>query len=289
MRPERVTLSVWRGLLRSAATVLLAAGVTARAAAPPVFEDGFRLLYETRFKEARSRFLGWEKVNPQDPLGHAWEAASYLFEEFDRQGVFSSQFFLDDKRFTRGVEGQPNGQSRAGFLAACASAERLAKARLAENPKDADALLALTVTGGMLADYASLIDKHPLESLRRIRESEGYAKSLLATKPDSADAYLALGAANYIVGSLPLHKRLLLRLGGIQGDRELGMKQLATTAAQGNYLRPFAKILLALAALREKQLSLARTELQELTVEFPQNPLFARELSLLNTSPEVHK
>jgi hypothetical protein len=270
------------GLLNAAVVVLLAAAQPARSLVPPDFDDGFRLLYETKFQEARWQFLQWEKVNPQDPLGHAWEGASYLFEEFYRQGVLTSQFFLDDKKFSGGVEGKPNSESRAAFLAACSTAERLAKARLANNPKDPDALLALTVTAGMLADYASLIDKHPLESLRRIRESETYAKSLLAVKPDSADAYLALGAANYIIGSLPLHKRLLLRLGGIQGDRELGMQQLATTAAKGNYLRPFAKILLALAALREKQPDLARTQLRELAAEFPQNPLFMRELSLLN-------
>jgi len=271
-----------RGLLNAALVMLLATNQPARSAVPPDFQDGFRLLYETRFQEARWQFLQWEKINPQDPLGHAWEGASYLFEEFYRQGVLTSQFFLDDKRFSEGVQGPPNSESRAAFLAACATAEQLAKVRLAKNPQDPDALLALTVTAGMLADYATLIDKHPLESLRRIRQSETYARSLLEVKPDSADAYLALGAANYIVGSLPLHKRLLLRLGGIQGDRELGMQQLARTAAQGNYLRPFAKILLALAALREKQPDLARTELRQLAAEFPQNPLFARELSLLN-------
>jgi hypothetical protein len=58
---------------------------------------------------------------------------------------------------------------------------------------------------------------------------------------------------------------------------------LATTAARGNYLRPFAKILLALAALREKRLDVARTELAELVAEFPNNPLFARELSRWST------
>jgi hypothetical protein len=278
---ERMRFSMRGGLFNAAVVVLLAASQPARSATPD-FQDGFRLLYETKFQEARWQFLQWEKANPQDPLGHAWEGASYLFEEFYRQGVLTSRFFLDDKKFSAGVERQPNSQSRAAFLAACATAEGLAKARLALNSKDPDALLALTVTAGMLADYDSLIDKHPLESLMRIRESETYAKNLLEVKPDSADAYLALGAANYIVGSLPFHKRLLLRLGGIRGDRELGMQQLATTAAKGNYLRPFAKILLALAALREKQPDLARTELRELAAEFPQNPLFVRELSLLN-------
>ena len=277
-----MSFAMRRGLLNAALVMLLTAGQPARSAVPPDFQDGFRLLYETKFQEARWQFLQWEKVNPQDPLGHAWEGASYLFEEFYLQGVLTSQFFLDDKKFTEGVEGQPNGESRAAFLAACATSERLAKTQLAKNPNDTDALLALTVTAGMLADYASLIDKRPFESLLRIRESEAYGERLLAVKPDSADAYLALGAANYIIGSLPLHKRLLLRLGGIRGNRQLGMQQLATTAAKGNYLRPFAKILLALAALREKQPDLARTELRELAAEFPQNPLFQRELSLLN-------
>ncbi len=58
------------------------------------------------------------------------------------------------------------------------------------------------------------------------------------------------------------------------------MKQLEIAARQGDYHRPFAKILLALAALREKQADLARTELEDLVHEFPENPLFARELAM---------
>jgi hypothetical protein len=36
-----------------------------------------------------------------------------------------------------------------------------------------------------------------------IRETDKYAKKLLVIAPDAADAYLGLGAANYIIGSLP--------------------------------------------------------------------------------------
>ena len=42
--------------------------------------------------------------------------------------------------------------------------------------------------------------------------------------------------------------------------------------------------LLALAGLREKQADLARTELKELVDEFPENPLFARELAMRRSS-----
>ena len=144
----------------------------------------------------------------------------------------------------------------------------------------------MTLSLGMEADYAGLIEKHQLESLRMIREADKFARKLLAVAPDAADAYLTLGAANYIIGSLPVLKRFFLHFKGIHGDKRGGIKQLEIAAARGRYLRPFAKILLALAALREKKIALARTQLVELVAEFPQNPLFASELAKLDASPE---
>ena len=57
--------------------------------------------------------------------------------------------------------------------------------------------------------------------------------------------------------------------------------------ASARYLRPFAKTLLALAVLREKQTDVARTQLTELVADFPQPPLFASELAKLNAIPPV--
>jgi len=48
---------------------------------------------------------------------------------------------------------------------------------------------------------------------------------------------------------------------------------------------PFAKILLALSALREKKPEVARAQLNELVAEFPENPVFASELAKLKASP----
>jgi hypothetical protein len=104
----------------------------------------------------------------------------------------------------------------------------------------------------------------------------------LAAAPDAADAYLGLGAANYIIGSLPGIKKFFLGFAGIHGNKRVGLQQLAIAADHGHYLRPFAKILLALAALREKKPELARTQLKELVAEFPDNPLFTTELAKLN-------
>ena len=57
--------------------------------------------------------------------------------------------------------------------------------------------------------------------------------------------------------------------------------QLQMAAMDGQYLRPFAKVLLALVARREDEPELARELLEELNAEFPSNPLFRRELALL--------
>lgn len=261
---------------------LTVGGVPAQASNPPRVESGFRLLYETRFAEARAEFLAWKEEQPSDPLRHAWEAADYLFEELYHRDMLTSEFFLDDRRLLGGVESTSNDEYRTGFLAASRTAQDLAKERLASNPKDADALFAMTITTGLRANYAFLVEKRNLQSLKLMRQAQSYAKALLSVKPDCADAYLPLGMANYIISCLPAHKRFFLRLSGIRGDRKLGMVQLETTSHKGLYFRPFAKILLALAALREQQEGLARTQLEELNAEFPESPLFARELTLLN-------
>ncbi len=247
----------------------------------PELDAGFHLLYELKLQESRSHFEAWQKSHPEDPLGSASEAAAYLFEECYRQGVLTSQFFLDGKRFLGKIPLKPDPKLRAAFFAADKQAQELAQLRLKTQPDDTNALFAMSLSVGMQADYASLIDKEQFDSLKKIREADKYANKLLAIAPDADDAYLGLGTANFVIGSLPGFKRFLLGFAGIHGDKKEGIRQLEIAADRGHYLRPFAKIVLALAALREKKPELARAQLKELVAQFPENPLFASELAKL--------
>jgi len=251
----------------------------------PELDAGFHLLYELKPEEARKQFEAWQKSHPEDPLGSASMAASYLFEECYRQGILTSEIFLDNKRFFGTIPLKTDPKLRAVFFAADKQAQDLAELRLKTNPDDTNALFAMTLSVGMEADYASLIDKHQLDSLKMIGEADKYAKKLLVIAPDAADAYLTLGTANYVIGSLPRLKRFILGLAGIHGNKKAGIQQLEIAADHGHYLRPFAKILLALAALREKKPAVARAQLGQLVAEFPGNPLFANELAKLKGSP----
>jgi hypothetical protein len=250
----------------------------------PELDAGFHLLYEFKPGEARAHFEAWQKSHPEDPLGPASEAASYLFEECYRQGVLTSEFFLDDKRFLGKIPLNPDPKLRAAFFAADKQAQDLAQLRLQTKPDDANALFAMALALGMQADYASLIDKQQIASLKMIGDADQYAKKLLLVTPDAADAYLGLGTANYVIGSLSGVKKFFLGFAGIHGDKKLGIQQLGLAADHGHYLRPFAKILLALAALREKKPEVAHTQFKELVAEFPENQLFASELAKLTIS-----
>jgi hypothetical protein len=243
----------------------------------PELAAGFHSLYAQNFSEAREKFDAWEAQNPEQPFGQIAVAASYLFEELYRQGVLSSDYFLNEKRFLNGIDGKPDPARMKSFEGAIASARKLAKKRLESNPKDPEALFALTMAAGMESDADLMLKKQHVESLKRLKEANEYAKQLLAERPDANDAYVALGSANYIIGSLSGGARFMLWFGGIHGDKKLGMEQLGKTIDGGLYLQSYAKILLALAARREKQDLVAQKLLRELSEEYPESSLFAAE------------
>jgi hypothetical protein len=60
------------------------------------------------------------------------------------------------------------------------------------------------------------------------------------------------------------------------------MNELQMTAEKGQYLAPFARILLAIAYVREKDKPRARELLTGLRQQFPNNSLFTREIARLD-------
>jgi hypothetical protein len=243
----------------------------------PELSAGFDLLYEQRFAEARGVFENWESRSLDDPFGEVAIAASYLFEELSFQRVLTSDFFLNEKKFLHGIDGRPDPERMSHFREAIARARQLARERQKTNPNDDEAFFSLTLAAGMESDAESILQKRHLDALKRMKEANEYAKRLLARHPDAADAYIAPGIANYVIGSHNAGSRFVLWFGGIHGDKKLGMEQVAKTAENGRYLKPFAKIILALAARREKQNALAQKLLLELNEQYPDNELFASE------------
>jgi hypothetical protein len=266
------------------ATFILLMTVPQAIADPPSagLDPGFRRLYDLDFTGAQKEFESWEKLNPENPMGPASEAAAILFSEFNRLGVLEAQFYEDDSIFAARKKYEADPQQRVRFEQQLSRAEELARPRLGRDARDRDALLAMTFAAGLRSDYAALIEKRNLASLHYTKEATVWAAQLLAADPDCYDAHLAGGVSRYIVGSMAAPVRWILRLGGVAGDKAGGIAELRTTAAQGQLLAPFARILLAIAYVREKEMAQARELLLALQRDFPDNTLFGRELTRLD-------
>jgi hypothetical protein len=246
--------------------------------------SGFHRLYDLDFAGAQKEFEAWEKLNPENPMGPASEAAAILFSEFNRLGVLEAQFYEDDSIFAARKKYEADPAQRTRFEQQLSRAEDLAKSRLSRDARDRDALLAMTFAAGLRSDFAALIEKRNLASLHYTKEATAWAAQLLAADPDCYDAHLAGGVSRYIVGSMAAPVRWFLRFGGVVGDKAGGIAELQATATQGHLLAPFARILLAIAYVREKELKRARELLLGLQRDFPDNALFGRELARLDTN-----
>jgi hypothetical protein len=263
-------------------TLLTSAGAADVPATRTSLDQGFRLLYNLDFDQAHAVFLSWQREHPQDPVGPTAEAAGLLFSEFHRLGVLEGQFYADDKSFLNREKIAPDPGLREGFNGALTRAQTVATARLATSSQDRDALFAMTLSSGLRADYAAMIEKRNLPSLRYTREANDWGAKLLAVDPNCYDAHVATGFSKYIIGSMAAPVRWIMRLGGVAGDKKEGIAELQITADHGQYLGPFARILLAIAYVRDKDTARARSVLAALRDEFPKNPLFAREIARLD-------
>jgi predicted Zn-dependent protease len=71
----------------------------------------------------------------------------------------------------------------------------------------------------------------------------------------------------------------LVRLAQISGSKEKAIEDLELVARRGRYYGPLARMTLAVIYVREKQPGKAEVLLAGLVSEFPENPLFRKELA----------
>jgi len=242
-------------------------------------DAGYRDMYNLEFDDAHRQFQTWEKSHARDPLGPTSEAAADLFSEFSRMHVLEVDLFMDDDKFFYRQGLGPDPQVKARFQDELARAEKLADRTLAATHNDSNALLAKVLDAGMEGDYAALIENRYFASLAAMKRSGRLAEKLLAHDPECYDAYLAIGVENYILSLNPAPVRWLLDIYGAETDQRTGIDKLQLTAAHGHYLEPYARVLLAVAALRERDQAQARLLLRGLVREFPHNQLYAKELA----------
>jgi hypothetical protein len=265
-------------------TLALCLGASCFAAEPPSLDSALNQLYNFDFPNAQATIDRLIAEHPQDPLPYAFRASAYLFYELDRLGVLEGEFFSnDDWAYDKKKKQSPDPAVRARLLQALNETQAKGEAVLKTAPADKNALFALCIAQGVTADYMALIEKRQFGSLTPTKKGNTYAQQLIRLDPKYADAYVTAGFSEYVLGSLPFFVKWFVHWDGVSGSKELGKQHLETAARDGHYLKAFAKILLAIAAVREKRMPDAQKIMADLTRDYPANPLFRKELAKLNS------
>jgi len=251
------------------------------AVSAAALESGYHEMYNLDFDGAHTVFQLWEASHPDDALGPVSNAAAYLFAEFNRLHILQTELFTDDERFATRRKQVPDPQTREAFDRELARGEEIAGRILSTSPQDTNALFARSMASGLRGSYAAMIEKRNLAGLSYMKAGRALAQKLLALDPFYYDAYLGVGLENYLLGLNSAPVRWFLRLGGAETNKDDGIAKLRITAEKGHYLAPYARLLLAVAALRDHDRETARRLLAGLAEEFPQNQLYRNELARL--------
>jgi len=242
-------------------------------------QEALNHLYNFDFKAAHKTLDAHIVKRPEDPIGPGVRASAYLFYELDRLAILESQFLENDDKIADKKELVPDEEVRAKLFTALDETETLAEAKLEQDPKDVNALFALCLKEGVLTDYKALVEKKGIGSLKNAKASNKWAVKLLEIEPKFYDAYLTTGVNEYLIGSLPFFVKWFVRMDGVKGSKEQAFANLELVAEKGQYLGPFAKILLSIICLREKHPERAKELLAELSDRYPENPLLKKELA----------
>jgi hypothetical protein len=247
-----------------------------------MLDGSFHAMYNLQFDQAFQKAEQAKALSQNDPLPWVAQACAVLFREFDRLHILRSEMFSSDDSFDARPAYSWLPDAKKQFDEALGHAEKLAQVLLNRDKNDVKALFSMVLVDGLQADGAALITKKNMAALSYIKSSTSYADRLLALSPGYYDAYVATGMGKYIIGGKAAPVRWILRLGGLKGDQEQGVKELSLVAEHGRFLAPFARILLAFNDLRLKNKAAARQKLASLHDQFPSNPLFALEIAKLD-------
>jgi hypothetical protein len=264
-------------------SLMLFLAAAANLLAEPTVEDVFQKLYSFDFAGSQSSARSYSEKNSADPMGYASLAASYLFSEMNRLEVFNKDMFKEEK--VSGEQAKRIGrEAKVAFEDALNKAKNAGEAALQKNPQDTKALLALMIATGAERDFAALVEKRYKDSYYAAKASQEYALRLQKIDGTLQDAWFTRGFSEYLVASVPFVIRWLMKMDQVEGKKERGVEFMAKAAASGNYLKPFAQMMLATIYQKDKKFKECRQMLEAFAAQHPGNLTVKRELEKLPKS-----
>jgi len=167
----------------------------------------------------------------------------------------------------------PPAEIAAAHRDAIDRAIAIARARIMQNARDADAHYQLGAAVGLRASYTATVEGTALSAFRSAREAYDEHEQVLSIDPKRKDAGLIVGTYRYVVSALALPMRWMAYVVGFGGGRDRGIQLVEEAVAYGGDNQFDARFALLLMYNREKRYGDALKQLAMLQERFPRNRL----------------
>ena len=240
-------------------------------------------IYSLDYTGAERQCQQMIQAEPEDPLGYVLLARDIWSEQLHKgQGLSIDRF--SGSEFYYGTPDQripvsPEAERR--FQDVSERAISLARARLARNPSDLDAMFLLGLILETRASYEFTIRASSWAAFKEGENALRLHRSVSQAAPDFADAKLALGVSYYAAASVPWTIRWLPYMLGYRGSKARGKQELEQVVEHGALLADDARTVLVLLHFKDGEVDRAMRGLEELGRRYPHNYLIPLELAAI--------
>ena len=254
--------------------LLVAAPASASPESVALRAKGADALFNLDHDVALGFFRQAVAADPQDPAAYRGLATSlWLSITFRRGNMTVDDYLGRPNRPSTAPLPPPPPETIAGFKDAIDRATALARARVAANPRDADAHYQLGAAVGLRASYTATVEGSIVGAFRAAREAYEEHDKVLSLAPQRKDAGLIVGTYRYIVAALSMPLRWVAYVAGFGGGKERGLNLVEEAAAYGGDNQNDARFALILLYNREQRYDDALRQLAKLREAHPRNRL----------------
>jgi len=221
-------------------------------------------------------------ADPQDAAAYRGLASGLWLSITFRRGNMTVDDYLGKVTRPSGQPPPAPPEVTAAFTSALDRALTLARQRIADAPRDADAHYQLGAAVGLRASYIATVEGSALGAFRAAREAYEEQERVMELDPRRKDAGLIVGTYRYIVATLALPLRWVAYLAGFGGGKDKGLHLIEEAAAYPGDSQTDARFALVLLYNRERRYEDALRQLAILRQRYPRNRLLPLEAGSTN-------
>ncbi|MGE3958287.1 MAG: tetratricopeptide repeat protein [Vicinamibacterales bacterium] len=260
-------------LLLAIALMALVPDVRANPASDALRARGTEEIYNLDDERAMDTWREATRADAQDAAAWRGLAGAILAHLGMLRGTMTVDSYLGRVGARDVALPPPPKELAAEFHAAVRKAIALSRQRVAQHPKDPQALYELGAAVGLQASYVATIEGGVVSGFRAAREAFTAHERVLELDGSRADAGLIVGTYRYLVSVLSMPMRWVAYVAGFGGGRERGVQLVEGAARYRGDNQSDAQVALLLLYNRERRYADAIALLDRMRTRYPRNRL----------------